>query len=68
MTSGRQLAEFTERDLHDVGLSWSDAVFEAGKAVLAGVNAPGRRRLLRGTRPTDFSDQGSPAMIAHSFR
>jgi len=27
----RQLAELTERDLHDVGLSWSDAVYEAEK-------------------------------------
>ncbi len=27
----RQLAELTQRDLHDVGLSWSDVVFEAEK-------------------------------------
>ncbi len=27
----RQLAELTVRDLHDVGLSWSDAVYEAEK-------------------------------------
>ena len=27
----RQLATLTERDLHDVGLSWSDIVFEAEK-------------------------------------
>jgi uncharacterized protein YjiS (DUF1127 family) len=27
----RQLAELTERDLHDIGLSWSDIVFEAEK-------------------------------------
>lgn len=27
----RQLAEMTDRDLHDVGLSWSDVVFEAEK-------------------------------------
>ncbi len=27
----RQLAGLTERDLHDVGLSWSDVVFEAEK-------------------------------------
>ena len=27
----RQLAEMTDRDLHDVGLSWSDIVFEAEK-------------------------------------
>jgi uncharacterized protein YjiS (DUF1127 family) len=27
----RQLAELSERDLHDVGLSWSDIVFEAEK-------------------------------------
>ena len=27
----RQLAELTDRDLHDVGLSWSDIVFEAEK-------------------------------------
>lgn len=27
----RQLAELTERELHDVGLSWSDVVFEAEK-------------------------------------
>ena len=27
----RQLAEMTDRDLHDVGLSWSDVVLEAEK-------------------------------------
>ena len=27
----RQLAELSDRDLHDVGLSWSDIVFEAEK-------------------------------------
>ena len=27
----RQLAELTDRELHDVGLSWSDVVFEAEK-------------------------------------
>ena len=27
----RQLAELTPRDLHDVGLSWSDIVYEAEK-------------------------------------
>ena len=27
----RQLAELTERDLHDVGLSWSDVAYEAEK-------------------------------------
>jgi uncharacterized protein YjiS (DUF1127 family) len=27
----RQLAELSPRDLHDVGLSWSDIVFEAEK-------------------------------------
>ena len=27
----RQLAELTARDLHDVGLSWSDVVYEAEK-------------------------------------
>jgi uncharacterized protein YjiS (DUF1127 family) len=27
----RQLAELTPRDLHDVGLSWSDVVYEAEK-------------------------------------
>ena len=27
----RQLAEMTARDLHDVGLSWSDIVHEAEK-------------------------------------
>ena len=27
----RQLAQLTERDLHDVGLSWSDAAYEAEK-------------------------------------
>jgi uncharacterized protein YjiS (DUF1127 family) len=27
----RQLAPWTERDLHDVGLSWSDIVHEAEK-------------------------------------
>jgi uncharacterized protein YjiS (DUF1127 family) len=29
--SRRQLAELNERDLHDVGLSWSDIVYEAEK-------------------------------------
>jgi uncharacterized protein YjiS (DUF1127 family) len=27
----RQLAQLTERDLHDVGLSWSDVAYEAEK-------------------------------------
>jgi len=27
----RDLSRWTERDLHDVGLSWSDVVFEAEK-------------------------------------
>jgi uncharacterized protein YjiS (DUF1127 family) len=27
----RQLAEMTPRDLHDVGLSWSDIAYEAEK-------------------------------------
>ena len=27
----RELAHWTERDLHDVGLSWSDVVYEAEK-------------------------------------
>ena len=27
----RQLAELTARDLHDVGISWSDIVYEAEK-------------------------------------
>jgi uncharacterized protein YjiS (DUF1127 family) len=27
----RQLAELSERDRHDVGLSWSDVVYEAEK-------------------------------------
>ena len=27
----RQLAELSERDLHDVGLSWSDVALEAEK-------------------------------------
>jgi uncharacterized protein YjiS (DUF1127 family) len=27
----RQLAELTNRDLHDIGLSWSDVVYEAEK-------------------------------------
>jgi uncharacterized protein YjiS (DUF1127 family) len=27
----RELARWSERDLHDVGLSWSDIVFEAEK-------------------------------------
>jgi uncharacterized protein YjiS (DUF1127 family) len=27
----RELTQFTERDLHDVGLSWSDIVYEAEK-------------------------------------
>ena len=27
----RELAQWTDRDLHDVGLSWSDVVHEAEK-------------------------------------
>lgn len=27
----RELAQWTERDLHDVGLSWCDIAFEADK-------------------------------------
>lgn len=27
----RELAQWTDRDLHDVGLSWSDIVYEAEK-------------------------------------
>jgi uncharacterized protein YjiS (DUF1127 family) len=27
----RELAKWSERDLHDVGLSWSDIVYEAEK-------------------------------------
>ena len=27
----RELARFTERDLHDVGLSWGDALYETEK-------------------------------------
>jgi len=27
----RRLAELSDRDLHDVGLSWGDVVFEAEK-------------------------------------
>jgi len=27
----RELTHWTERDLHDVGLSWSDVVYEAEK-------------------------------------
>jgi uncharacterized protein YjiS (DUF1127 family) len=27
----QELTQFTERDLHDVGLSWSDIVYEAEK-------------------------------------
>jgi uncharacterized protein YjiS (DUF1127 family) len=27
----RELAQLTERDLHDIGLSWSDVVYEAEK-------------------------------------
>ena len=27
----RELAHWTERDLHDVGLSWSDVAYEAEK-------------------------------------
>jgi uncharacterized protein YjiS (DUF1127 family) len=27
----RQLAKLSERDLHDIGLSWSDIAFEAKK-------------------------------------
>jgi len=29
--SRRQLAELSARDLHDVGLSWSDVAYEAEK-------------------------------------
>lgn len=29
--SRRELAQWTDRDLHDVGLSWSDIVHEAEK-------------------------------------
>ena len=29
--SRRELAQWTERDLHDIGLSWSDVVYEAEK-------------------------------------
>ena len=31
MRNRRELAQWTERDLHDVGLSWSDVVYEAEK-------------------------------------
>lgn len=27
----RELAQFTERDLHDVGLSWTDVAYEIDK-------------------------------------
>lgn len=27
----RELAQWNERDLHDIGLSWSDVVYEAEK-------------------------------------
>jgi uncharacterized protein YjiS (DUF1127 family) len=27
----RELAQFSERDLHDVGLSWSDVAYEVDK-------------------------------------
>jgi uncharacterized protein YjiS (DUF1127 family) len=30
-TQRRELAQWTERDLHDIGLSWSDVVYEAEK-------------------------------------
>ena len=30
-TQRRELAQWTERDLHDVGISWSDIVSEAEK-------------------------------------
>jgi len=30
-TQRRELARWTERELHDVGLSWSDVVHEAEK-------------------------------------
>jgi uncharacterized protein YjiS (DUF1127 family) len=29
--SRRELAQFSERDLHDVGLSWSDVAYEVDK-------------------------------------
>ena len=29
--SRRELAQLTERDLHDIGLSWSDVVYEDEK-------------------------------------
>lgn len=31
MRDRRQLAEMSERDLHDIGLSWSDVALEAEK-------------------------------------
>ena len=44
----RELSHWTDRDLHDVGLSWSDIVEEAEKAVLAGLNAAGLAPPLEG--------------------
>jgi len=29
--SRRELSQWTERDLHDIGLSWSDVAYEAEK-------------------------------------
>jgi len=37
----RELAELSARDLHDVGLSWSDVAFEAEKPFWRAVNAAG---------------------------
>ena len=35
----RELAQWSDRDLHDIGVSSSDVVYEADKAVLAGLNS-----------------------------
>ena len=35
----RELTNWSDRDLHDIGLSWSDVAYEADKAVLAGLEA-----------------------------
>src|SRR5260221_13536826 len=56
----RELAELSARDLHDVGLCWSDVAFEAEKPFWRAGTPPGRRRLLRGSAGDDFSGPREP--------
>src|SRR3979490_1492780 len=57
----RRLAELTDRDLHDVGLSRADIFFEAEKPFWRAGTPPGRRRLLRGAPTDDFSRWMEPS-------